>query len=62
VDKPKFALIGAALFGVVVGVITTSGKQFVDQHPLQLTIAFVCCLTIAIIAMRVQTLLSGLGK
>lgn len=60
--QPKIVLIGATIAGVIVGAITTSGKLFVDLHLLQLTIAFVCCLTIAVAAMRVQTLLSGSGE
>jgi hypothetical protein len=57
--QPKIPLIGATFFGVAVGVITTSGNLFADQHLLQLAIAFFCCLTIAVTAMRVQTMLSG---
>jgi hypothetical protein len=46
-SQPRIVLIGATLCGVVIGVAATSGTLFVNQHLLQLTLAFTCCLAFA---------------
>jgi hypothetical protein len=60
--QPKFALFIAMLCGVALAVVVTSGTLFVSQNLLQLTIALACCLTIALCAIRIQTILYGTEK
>jgi hypothetical protein len=42
--RPRIVLIGATLCGVLIGVAATSGTLSVNQHLLQLTLAFTVCL------------------
>lgn len=60
--QPKFILSIFMMFGIGLALAVTSGTLFVGQHLLQLTIALVCCLAIALCAIRIQTMLNIAAK
>lgn len=50
--QPKIVLIGATLCGIVIGATATNGTLFVNQHLLQLTLAFISCLVMVSVCTR----------
>lgn len=52
--QPRAALIGATLCGVLIGAAATSGTLFVNQHLLQLALAFAGCLAFASASTRLH--------